>query len=212
MKKRLFTVFTGLATATSMFADSGQSGISDATDGIASYLPYVQALCYAIAAVIAIVGAISVYASMQTASQQTSKRIMMTVGSCLTFVCMAIALPRFFGMDGSNTGSSSSSGSSSGGGSADGFLASDQGGISESGIITIVPGLGDENTPWIHFPSGTNMTVADHVADIYSHFGNGSEGSYGRTIDYINELYHSGEYDYATYTALMSAAGNLPHN
>ena len=66
--------------AVSSFADSGLSGLSDAADGVGSYLPYVQGVCYAIAAVIAVAGAMSIYLSMQTNPNQIRKRMMMTVG------------------------------------------------------------------------------------------------------------------------------------
>ena len=51
--KRLFSIIFAMPMAVSSFADSGLSGLSDAADGVGSYLPYVQGVCYAIAAVIA---------------------------------------------------------------------------------------------------------------------------------------------------------------
>ena len=83
--------------AVSSFADSGLSGLSDAADGVGSYLPYVQGVCYVIAAVIAVAGAMSIYLSMQTNPNQIRKRMMMTVGSCMCFVSselMAVVLPQ----------------------------------------------------------------------------------------------------------------------
>ena len=85
------------ALAIPSFAQTGSEALSSASDGIYSYLPFVQGLCYVIAALIAIVGATSIYMAMQTSPQQVSKRITMSVGSCLCFVCMAISLPQFFG-------------------------------------------------------------------------------------------------------------------
>ena len=189
------------------------SGLSDAADGVGSYLPYVQALCYAIAAVIAVVGAVGVYLSMQTAPQQTTGRIMMTVGSCLTFVFMAIALPQFFGLDGSYTsGSDGGSSSNETAGTSDGFLASDEGGISQSGINTEIPAIQDKTGNWITFPEGTNMSIANGLMNIWDHMGSGVEGSYGRTLDYINREYRNGNMDYDTFEQMMRIAGNLPHN
>ena len=52
--KRLFSIIFAMPMAVSSFADSGLSGLSDAADGVGSYLPYVQGVCYAIAAVIAV--------------------------------------------------------------------------------------------------------------------------------------------------------------
>ena len=99
--KRLFSIIFAMPMAVSSFADSGLSGLSDAADGVGSYLPYVQGVCYVIAAVIAVAGAMSIYLSMQTNPNQIRKRMMMTVGSCMCFVLMATALPQFFGVDGS---------------------------------------------------------------------------------------------------------------
>ena len=213
MKKIYLFAISNLFTPVA-FADAGTSGISDAADGVVTYMPYVRALCYVIAAIIAVVGALAVYYTMQTNPQNTAKRMTMTVGGALTFVCLSLALPQFFGVDGSTSGggSSTGSGSSTSGtsGSSNGFLASDKGGISQSGIITTVPTLADRN--WVHFPNGTKMETANFVLDIYSKNGGGSEGSYGRTLDYINKLYWSQENNADTYNALMSVSGNLPHN
>ena len=89
--KKIF-VLSVLTTITSVaFADTGTSGINDAADGVVTYMPYVRALCYAIAAIIAVVGAVAVYYTMQTNPQNTAKRISMTVGSALTFVCLSLA-------------------------------------------------------------------------------------------------------------------------
>lgn len=81
------------------FAQTGSEALLGASDGIYSYVPFIQGLCYVIAALIAIVGAASIYMAMQTSPQQVSKRIVTSVGSCLCFVCMAISLPQFFGYE-----------------------------------------------------------------------------------------------------------------
>ena len=211
MKKNLLSFIFLLSTSVA-FADTGTSGIGDAADGVVTYMPYVRALCYVIAAVIAVVGAFAVYYTMQTNPQNTSKRIFMTAGGALTFVCLSLALPQFFGIDGSMSGSGSSSGSYISGtsGNSNGFLASDQGGISRSGIITEIPSFADEH--WVHFPSGTKMETANYLLDIYDQNGAGAIGSYGKTLDFINRLYRNGEINYGTYNSLMSLSGNLPHN
>ena len=211
MKKNLLSFIFLLSTSVA-FADTGTSGIGDAADGVITYMPYVRALCYVIAAVIAVVGAFAVYYTMQTNPQNTSKRIFLTAGGALTFVCLSLALPQFFGIDGSMSGSGSSSGSYISGtsGNSNGFLASDQGGISRSGIITEIPSFADER--WVHFPSGTKMETANYLLDIYDQNGAGAIGSYGKTLDFINRLYRNGEINYGTYNSLMSLSGNLPHN
>lgn len=209
--KRLFSIIFVMSMAVSSFADSGLSGLSDAADGVGSYLPYVQGVCYVIASIIAVAGAMSIYLSMQTNPNQISKRMVMTVGSCMCFVCMATALPQFFGVDG-NSSSGGSCTTTSGGGSSDGFLASNKGGISQTGINTEIPSFHDKTGNWITFPPETNMTVANHLMDIYDHFGSGQTGSYGRTLDYIHNEYHQGQIDKEMYDLLMQMSGNLPHN
>ena len=52
----------------------------------------------AIAGVVAIVGAISVYIKMNNEEQDVKKSIMMIVGACIFLVAAAQALPLFFGI------------------------------------------------------------------------------------------------------------------
>ena len=211
--KKIFLFSITVLTTTVASAETGTSGISDAADGVVTYMPYVRALCYAIAAIIAVVGAVAVYYTMQTSPQNTSKRIFMTAGSAFTFVCLSLALPQFFGIDGNMSGGgsgSAGSGTSGTSGTGTGFLASDQGGISRSGIITEIPSYADER--WVHFPSGTRMETANFLLDIYDKNGAGAPGSYGNTLNYIHQLYHNREIDYGTFNVLMSLSGNLPHN
>ena len=211
MKKICLFAIINLFT-TVAFADNGTTGISNAADGVVTYMPYVRALCYVIAAIIAVIGAMAVYYTMQTNPQNTAKRMTMTVGGALTFVCLSLALPQFFGIDGSTSGSGGSSTSSGTSSTGDGFLASDKGGISQSGIITDIPSIRDKGGNWITFPQGTNMAIANQLINIYVHLGAGSEGTYGRTLDYIHREYRSGNMDYNTFNQMMSAAGNLPPN
>ena len=65
---------------------------------IAKYVPIVVKLCYAIAGVVAVVGAISVYIAMNNEEQDVKKKIMMIVGACIFLVAAAQALPLFFGV------------------------------------------------------------------------------------------------------------------
>lgn len=70
------------------------------SDEIAKYVPIVVKLCYAIAGVVAIVGAISVYIAMNNEEQDVKKKIMMVVGACIFLIAAAQALPLFFGIGG----------------------------------------------------------------------------------------------------------------
>ena len=68
------------------------------SEEIAKYVPIVVKLCYAIAGVVAVVGAISVYIAMNNEEQDFKKKIMMIVGACIFLVAAAQALPLFFGV------------------------------------------------------------------------------------------------------------------
>ena len=62
---------------------AGTNALSTVTEEIAKYIPYVVKLCYAIAGVVAVVGAISVYIAMNNEEQDVKKKIMMVVGACI---------------------------------------------------------------------------------------------------------------------------------
>ena len=73
IKMAAFMLLVGTAAA---FAQSsagdytaGTNALSTVTEEIAKYIPYVVKLCYAIAGVVAVVGAISVYISMNNEEQ-----------------------------------------------------------------------------------------------------------------------------------------------
>jgi len=68
------------------------------SEEIAKYVPIVVKLCYAIAGVVAVVGAISVYIAMNNEEQDVKKKIMMVVGACIFLIAAAQALPLFFGL------------------------------------------------------------------------------------------------------------------
>lgn len=78
--------------------DAGTSAMEEVATEIVKYVPFVVNLCYAIAGVVAIVGAISVYISMNNEEQDVKKKIMMIVGACIFLIAAANALPLFFGI------------------------------------------------------------------------------------------------------------------
>ena len=78
--------------------EAGTTALTTVTEQIAKYVPIVVKLCYAIAGVVAIVGAISVYIKMNNEEQDVKKSIMMIVGACIFLVAAAQALPLFFGV------------------------------------------------------------------------------------------------------------------
>ena len=77
---------------------AGTDALATVTEEIAKYVPFVVKLCYAIAGVVAVVGAISVYIAMNNEEQDVKKKSMMVVGACIFLVAAAQALPLFFGL------------------------------------------------------------------------------------------------------------------
>lgn len=103
---RVAMVFTLLFVFTlGMFAQdaagnfsAGTKALTKATEEIAKYVPIVVKLCYAIAGVVAVVGAITVYIAMNNEENDIKKKIMMVVGACIFLIAAAQALPLFFGV------------------------------------------------------------------------------------------------------------------
>ena len=79
---------------------AGTTALGTVTTEIAKYVPVAVKLCYAIAGVVAVVGAISVYIKMNNEEQDVKKSIMMIVGACIFLIAAAQALPLFFGIGG----------------------------------------------------------------------------------------------------------------
>ena len=79
---------------------AGTNALTTVAEEIAKYVPIMVKLCYAIAGVVAIVGAISVYFAMNNEEQDVKKKIMMVVGACIFLIAAAQALPLFFGIGG----------------------------------------------------------------------------------------------------------------
>lgn len=78
--------------------DAGTSALEEVASELVKYIPYVVNLCYALAGIFAVVGAISVYIAMNNEEQDVKKKIMMTVGACIFLIAAANALPLFFGI------------------------------------------------------------------------------------------------------------------
>ena len=103
----VMTVLSMVLGVTHAFAEAaggagyaaGKNAISEASEQIAQYVPIATKLCYAIAGVVAIVGAISVYVKMNNEEQDVKKSIMMIIGACVFLIAAAQALPLFFGIE-----------------------------------------------------------------------------------------------------------------
>ena len=88
--KKIFMIAATHALAIPSFAQTGSEALSGASDGIYSYLPFVQGVCYVIAALIAIVGATSIYMAMQTKHRQLPTLVTIRFETCCGEVCIAI--------------------------------------------------------------------------------------------------------------------------
>ncbi len=93
------TLGCGMALAQTTAGDysAGTTALTTVAEEVAKYIPIVVKLCYALAGVVAILGAISVYIAMNNEEQDVKKKIMMVVGACLFLIAAAQALPAFFG-------------------------------------------------------------------------------------------------------------------
>ena len=87
-----------MAQTTAGDYSAGTAALTPVSEEIAKYVPIVVKLCYAIAGVVAVVGAISVYIAMNNEEQDVKKKIMMVVGACIFLIAAAQALPLFFGL------------------------------------------------------------------------------------------------------------------
>ena len=76
---------------------TGTGALDEVTTNIAAYIDPVRKVIYAIAAIVAIGGGISVYVKMNNEEQDVKKSIMMIVGACIFLIAAATALPAFFG-------------------------------------------------------------------------------------------------------------------
>lgn len=74
----------------------GVGAITKATQTFSGYLDPVQKLLYAISAIIAVIGAFTIFNKLQNGDQDVKKTILQVVGGCVAFMAMAAALPQFF--------------------------------------------------------------------------------------------------------------------
>ena len=87
--------------ATCVFAQSTTTGVTafeTVASDIQQYIPAIQKVIYAVAGIVAIGGAISVYIKMNNEEQDVKKSIMMIVGACIFLIAAAQSLPLFFGI------------------------------------------------------------------------------------------------------------------
>ena len=75
----------------------GADALANAHDYTVTMMLYVVYLSYAVAGLVAIVGALQIYLKMQTGEGDITKSIMMLVGACLFMIGAYILFPAFFG-------------------------------------------------------------------------------------------------------------------
>lgn len=134
--KRILSIIVVLSLSSHVFADSLTDGLSIAGDNIYSYTPYVQILGFVLASIIGIVGAFAVYYAIINDDMNVKKKILTWGGSCVTMLCMTIALPNFFDYQESGF-------SSSGNGSLGDYTGHFVGGDRWGKINTTIPSLSD---------------------------------------------------------------------
>ena len=83
----------------------GTAAFDTVTKGVANYLPYVTGLCYAIASIICLAGAMEIYFAYINEAQDVKKRILRVTFACVFFVASAHGLPAFFGLKNSSISS-----------------------------------------------------------------------------------------------------------
>ena len=75
----------------------GANALANAHDYTVTMMLYVVYLAYAIAAIVAIIGALQIYFKMTTGEGDVTKSIMILVGACLFMIGAFILFPAFFG-------------------------------------------------------------------------------------------------------------------
>ena len=104
--KSLGVVLSGIMLSLSMSASAkcggvdyswGADALANAHDYTVTMMLYVVYLSYAVAGLVAIIGALQIYLKMQTGEGDITKPIMMLVGACLFMIGAYILFPAFFG-------------------------------------------------------------------------------------------------------------------
>jgi hypothetical protein len=75
----------------------GADALSNAHDYTVTMMLYVVYLSYAIAGLVAVIGALQIYIKMQTGEGDITKSIMMLLGACLFMIGAYVLFPAFFG-------------------------------------------------------------------------------------------------------------------
>lgn len=97
--KRLFTLISFMSLqGLSLYGQSGEAGLQEATRQVKGYFDTGTDLMYAIGAVIGIVGAVKVFNKWNAGDHDTNKVAASWFGSCIFLVVVATVLKSFFGV------------------------------------------------------------------------------------------------------------------
>lgn len=182
--------------------------------GIATYVPYIQGICYALAACVCVVTAVVIFDDMQNDRGNLQSKLIGCVGSILFFISAALFIPDVFGVSSNNSGSLAMDykyGVT--GKTGDGLLTSEHGGIPSTGLIVEIPDI--NSNVWINLYNKngrlpyTNATIDDFY--LYSDYVSTSKGDLGLTQNRIIQDYNSGKMDFRTYVALYWFAESNGH-
>lgn len=88
---------SALAKCGSVDYSWGADALSTAHDYVVTMMLYVVYLSYAVAAIVAIIGALQIYFKMTTGEGEVMKSILMLVGACLFMIGAYVVFPSFFG-------------------------------------------------------------------------------------------------------------------
>ena len=191
MKKFLFFIACNFAALPLLADDIGISAISSSADEVSSYLPVLRSLCFAIAGVVAIIGAYSAYYDVQR-GQEIQKKVLATAGSAMCFVMLAFGLPKFFGYDETGFDTTGLIAQTSDTGTGTSSLAGNNQGVPGSGVITEIPDINSPQWSEQHSPM-----------ELLSEYGNVSSTIAGKDVINMDDLWN-------TYTFYMSTSNSHP--
>lgn len=80
-----------------VYYEYGAGGLESMTLWVVTLFTYVTDLMFAVAGILVIYNATSIYLKMQTGEGGIIKSLLMLVGSCIFMITMIIVLPAFFG-------------------------------------------------------------------------------------------------------------------
>lgn len=75
----------------------GADALASMHDYVVTMMLYIVYVCYAMAAILAIVSALQIYIKMNTGEEGITRSIMMLIGACLFIIGATIVFPAFFG-------------------------------------------------------------------------------------------------------------------